>query len=222
MLAEGAATLGAMQRSSSDRDFSGYNAAQAERSVRPLAVAALEAARRSEDEPPPARVDGGTGNVRGTAIELGCGRGIEARFLAENGYTVHAFDVDPSVAPALAELAAELPVHPEIVDLAEIDALPGADLVLACASLPFVARGSFDGLWDAMRAALRPRGILAVDLFGEHDDWAATDGTYLARHEVESLLEGFEVLELTEEQRDGRSFSGLKHWHTFRVLARRP
>lgn len=210
-----------MQRRSSDRDFSGYNAAQAERSVRPLAVAALDAARRRAGVLPRAVTARSTDSERGTAIDLGCGRGVEARFLAENGYTVHAYDVDPSVAPALAELAAELPVHPEIADLAGIDVLPAADLVLACASLPFVARGSFDALWTVLTTALRPQGILAVDLFGEDDDWAATDGTYLARHEVESLLEGFKVLELTEEQRDGRSFSGPKHWHTFRVLAQR-
>ena len=73
-----------------------------------------------------------------------------------------------------------------------------------------------------MRAALRPGGVLAVDLFGERDDWAGTEGTYLARAEVDSLLEGLEVLDLSEEERDGRSFAGPKHWHTFRILARRP
>ncbi|MDN6400963.1 MAG: methyltransferase, partial [Brachybacterium sp.] len=107
------------------------------------------------------------------------------------------------------------------VDLAEISVLPGADLVLSCASLPFLPRDSFDGLWNILVTALRPQGILAVDLFGVHDDWAVPAGTYLSRDEVEELLEGFEVLELAEEERGGRSFSGPKHWHTFRVLARR-
>lgn len=199
-----------MQHSSAERDFSEYNAAQAERSVRPLAVAAVGA------------VGQAGGDTRRTAIDLGCGLGIEARFLAENGYEVHAYDVDPSVVPALEMLAAELPVHPRVSDLAEISDLPGADLVLACASLPFLPGDSFDGLWSTLVTALRPRGILAVDLFGVHDDWATPEGTYLSRAEVERLLEGFEVIELTEEQRDGRSFSGPKHWHTFRVLARCP
>lgn len=211
-----------MQRSSSDRDFAGYNAAQAQRAVRPLAIAAVEAAghgrqgaghgRKGARQPEPGRP---------IAIELGCGSGIEARHLAENGFTVHAYDVDPSVAPVLAELAAVLPVHPEIRDLTEVEALPGADLILACASLPFVRRDAFDRLWAAMREALRAQGVLAVDLFGEHDDWAGTDGTFLSRDEVGALLEGYEVLESTEKERDGRSFSGPKHWHTFRILARR-
>lgn len=211
-----------MQRSSIDRDFSGYNAAQAERPVRPLALraAALLRGNEVEERAPGNELD--AGDARPVAVDLGCGRGIEARFLAENGFTVHAYDVDPSVSEALEELAAELPVHAEIVDLSQLRELPGADLILACASLPFLPRRSFAGLWDAVRTALRPQGNLAVDLFGVRDDWAGTDGTFLSRQEVEALLDGLEVLELVEEERDGRSFSGPKHWHTYRVLARRP
>lgn len=197
-----------MQSRSEDRDFADYNAAQARRPVRPLAQAALAA---MADPRCPSPV----------AIELGCGIGVEARHLAEDGLTVHAYDVDPSVAPALEELAAALPVHPEITDLTQIPALPEADLVLSCAALPFVRRTGFDHLWDQLTQALRPGGILAVDLFGDRDDWAGTDGTYLTRTEVEALLECFEILELLEEEKDGRSFSGPKHWHTYRILARR-
>lgn len=210
-----------MQHNSIDRDFSGYNQAQAGRPVRPLAGRALALARGGAEAGYAAERETLGEDARPVAIELGCGRGIEARFLAENGFTVHAYDVDPSVSGALEELAAELPVHPEIVDLAQLRELPRADLILACASLPFVPRDSIDGLWEAVRTALRPGGILAVDLFGVRDDWAGTDGTFLSRQEVEDLLDGFEVLELVEEEHDGRSFSGPKHWHTFRGLARR-
>ncbi|HEX7352831.1 class I SAM-dependent methyltransferase [Brachybacterium sp.] len=210
-----------MQSRSADRDFSTYNAAQAGRAVRPLAVAGVEAA-CGPVEPPRTVARGGPATRACIAVDLGCGLGIEARHLAENGYEVHAYDADPSVSEALEALAAELPVHPRHVDLAEIRALPDADLILACASMPFIRRDAFDRLWRAVLGALRPQGILAVDLFGERDDWAGTEGTYLSRDEVESLLDGLEVLELTEEEREGRSFSGPKHWHTFRVLARRP
>lgn len=202
-----------MQQRSADRDFSSYNAAQAERPVRPLARAALAALRDRDGI-------GATASL--TAIELGCGIGVEARFLAENGVRVHAYDADPSVAPALTALADELPVHPGIIDLAELTALPPADLVLSCATLSFVPQDAFDALWDLVTESLRPQGILAVDLFGDQDDWAGTEGTYLARHEVETLCAGLEVLELTEQRRDGRSFAGPKHWHTYQLLARRP
>ncbi|MDN5687366.1 MAG: methyltransferase [Brachybacterium sp.] len=200
-----------MQRCSSDRDFSAYNAAQQARPVRLLARRAVElAAERS-------RTDGS-----GTAVELGCGIGVEARFLAENGLTVHTVDADASVEPAMAALSADLPVHHRTTELAQLRELPPADLILSCATLPFVQQPAFDALWSRMRYSLLPRGVLAVDLFGDRDDWADTDGTYLSRSALEALFDGLEIIELTEEERDGRSFDGRKHWHTFRVIARRP
>ncbi|MGP5089506.1 class I SAM-dependent methyltransferase [Brachybacterium tyrofermentans] len=217
-----------MQSSSADRDFAPYNAAQEGRDVRPLARAAVDAARPAGDAAGPmitgrSTDTAGSTDAAGTrrvAIDLGCGRGIETRHLAESGYSVHAYDVDPSVAPAIAELAAELPVQHETLDLASITALPATDLILSCATLPFVPREHFHGLWQAMREALRAGGVLAVDLFGDRDDWAGTDGTFMARAEVETLLAGFDVLSLQERERDGASFQGPKHWHTFQVLAR--
>lgn len=199
-----------MQRSSLDRDFSAYNAAQAERPVRPLARRAVELA-----------FDVSRTSHARTAIELGSGIGIEARFMAENGFTVHTYDTDASVEAAMAAMSARLPIVHTTVDLAKQLALPDADLVLACATLPFVPRAAFDRLWTTVRASLRPRGILAIDLFGDRDDWAAIDGTFLTRPEVETMLDGLEIIELAEEQRDGRSLSGPKHWHTYRVIARR-
>lgn len=194
-----------MQSRSADRDFAGYNAAQSTRQVRPLARRAL------------ALLQEGSGE----AVELGSGAGIEARFLAENGLSVHTYDADPSVAPAMVELARTLPIMHTTVDLSTLRSLPAADLVLSCATLSFVPRTSFRALWCLALEALRPGGMLAVDVFGDRDGWAGTDGTFLRRDEVEDLLDGVEVLELTEEERDGRSFSGPKHWHTYRLLARR-
>ncbi len=155
------------------------------------------------------------------AIDLGSGVGVESRFLAENGYTVHSFDVDPSVAAAMGDLSAKLPVHHTTTDLAEISSLPDADLILACMSLPFVRQEAFDDLWRIIRRALRPGGILAVDLFGDRDDWAGTDGTFLTRADTDALLVGLEVISQTEVERDGTSFRGPKHWHTYQVIARR-
>ncbi|AXK47209.1 class I SAM-dependent methyltransferase [Brachybacterium saurashtrense] len=156
------------------------------------------------------------------AVELGSGAGVEARFLAEQGFDVHGYDSDPSVGPAMARLARTLPIRHTTADLAQIDVLPAADLILSCATLPFVPRTAFSTVWSTVRDALRPGGVVAVDLFGDRDDWTSTDGTFLARAEVLALLDGLEIVELSEEEREGRSFAGPKHWHTYRVLARRP
>ena len=205
-----------MQPRSDDRDFAAYNAAQLGRPVRPLARRAVDAL------PGVDHVETGVRSSSPVAIELGSGAGIEARFLAESGFHVHAFDGDPSVRPQLDMLRDAHGIAPVIADLETLDALPAADLILSCATLPFLRREAFGPLWRLVREALRPGGVLAADLFGDRDDWAGTEGTFLSRGEVEDLLDGLEVLELAEEERDGRSFAGPKHWHTFQVLARRP
>ncbi|QDW62231.1 hypothetical protein [Oerskovia sp. KBS0722] len=48
------------------------------------------------------------------------------------------------------------------------------------------------------------------------------DGTFLTRPAAEALLDGLDVIAFREEDEDGESFSGPKHWHVFDVLARAP
>ena len=68
-----------------------------------------------------------------------------------------------------------------------------------------------------------PSAIFAGQLFGTHDSWASDPGmTFQDRSEVNSLLDGLEILELHETERDGEAYSGPKHWHTYDVLAREP
>lgn len=154
-------------------------------------------------------------------MELGCGIGIEARYLAEHGYEVWTYDTDPSVEPTLRDLGSRYPLHHTTTMLESIARLPAADLLLSCATLSLVPRAGFDHLWHAIARAVRPGGVLAIDLFGERDDWAGTDGTYLTPTELDELLQGWSGAEVEEKEYDGRSFSGPKHWHTFTVLARR-
>ena len=68
-----------------------------------------------------------------------------------------------------------------------------------------------------------PGGVFAGQLFGTRDTWAHDpDMTFQARHQVEVLVDGLDILRLEETERDGHAFSGPKHWHTFDILARRP
>ena len=46
--------------------------------------------------------------------------------------------------------------------------------------------------------------------------------TFHVRHQVDVLLDGVDIVRLEETERDGRAFSGPKHWHTFDILARKP
>lgn len=190
-----------------DRDWSGYNGAQQGRRPRALVESALAVA--------------GAGRGR-TAIELGSGVGIEAQALAEAGWQVHTFDGDPSVVTAMKELSERWPIVHTTADLAGIESLPSAELVFSSVGLPFVPRQAFPGLWKAIGEALQPGAVLAVDFFGDRDEWAHGPGTYLCREEVDALLCDFDVVDLREQEFDGSAYSGPKHWHLFTVLARSP
>lgn len=157
-----------------------------------------------------------------TAVELGCGIGIEAAHLVEQGWRVRTVDADPTVSGALEAIGRRGDLQHRTASLEEDLELPPCHLLLACASLPFVRRERFASLWTTIRAALLPGAVLAVDLFGVRDDWSAGEGTFLTRTEVEQLLDGLEVHALEEQERDGRAFSGPKHWHTYGVLAAAP
>ncbi|MCL6421931.1 class I SAM-dependent methyltransferase [Brachybacterium sp. JHP9] len=194
-----------------DSDWQSFNSARARTGgVRPLALKALDALAAGRD---------GIAGLH--AVELGCSAGRETRYLLEEGLSADTQDIDPTVVSELSRLS-ELGTHTHrTMPIEEWDPLPPADLVLACASLPFVPREAFPLVWSRIREALRPGGILAVDLFGDRDTWASAEGTYLSEEEVRALRTGLEIVELEERDEDGRAFSGPKHWHAFTVIARR-
>lgn len=180
-----------------------YNARQGDRPIRDLCRRALTLT--------------GPGAGR-TAVDLGCGAGLETRALLAAGWAVLAIDSE-------AGTEARLGAHPALTvrtcafaDLAE---LPAADLIHAGYALPFQTRASFDRLWTRLRSALRPGGRLAVDLFGVRDSWAGDPAmTFLNADEVRALTAGLEIEHWHERDEPGPAFSGPKHWHVFELIAR--
>jgi len=99
---------------------------------------------------------------------------------------------------------------------------PRAHLIHAGYSLPFCDPGQFPALWSRIRGALTPGGIFAGQLFGVRDSWAADPTmTFHDSDQVSSLLDGLEILQLHETERDGEASSGPKHWHIYDILAQK-
>jgi SAM-dependent methyltransferase len=161
----------------------------------------------------------------GQAIEIGFGDGTESLALLRAGWRVLAVDPTPQAAEYLLEQA-----PPHAVDRLEIQTapaqaveLPPFDLLYAGYALSFLETNEFRRFWTGVRAALRPGGIVIVNVFGVHDTWAGDPFmTFLERDAVERMAAGLEVLALDEEDVDGDSFVGPKHWHVFDLVARRP
>ncbi len=193
-----------------DAHWTAYNAGQGGRPVRELFAAATGLA--------------GPGRGR-TAVDLGCGAGVESRALLAAGWRVHAIDGASQTAAMVRRTVGGVHDRLTVVPLpyAELDELPRAELIYAGYSLPYQPAESFDRVWGQIRAALRPGGVLAVHLFGDRDEWAGTEGmTFLPAETAEAMLAGLEVVRFEEEDADGPAYSGSKHWHVFHVLAVRP
>ncbi|MBT3602864.1 MAG: class I SAM-dependent methyltransferase [Candidatus Latescibacteria bacterium] len=159
------------------------------------------------------------------AIELGSGDGTESLFLLEHGW--HVFSVDQELG-AIARL--EKACRPEWRDVLKVKvtpfegiSLPKAEFIYAGFSLPFCTPAVFPELWTTIVDALIPSGRFAGQLFGERDSWAANpDMSFHTRKEVDALLEPLEVESLEVDERDGKAFSGPKHWHIHHIIARKP
>ena len=191
-------------------EWAEYNASRAVRDLRPLSARLLALA--------------GPGEGR-TAVDLGCGAGVEVAAMLMNGWRVHAIDGDATVAAHLAPLAERHPGALEFrhVEFGAVAELPAAGLVHSSYALPYAQPEVFARLWRAIREALEPGGWFGAHLFGVNDAGRAEGepATYLTRAEVLGLLDGWEVVQFEEEDAVGPSFVGPRHWHVFHVIARR-
>lgn len=162
----------------------------------------------------------------GSAIDLGCGAGVESLYLLEQGWQVLAIDQQESAAQGLlSNVPAELAHHLKTLVLPfEELTVPPADLIWAGLSLPFCQPGQFDRLWASIGSALAPGGRFAGDFFGVRHAWAdQSDMTFLTREEVLSLCLELELEYLVEEEGEQQTVSdGMRHWHMFTVCARKP
>jgi SAM-dependent methyltransferase len=161
----------------------------------------------------------------GTAVDVGFGDGTETMRLLDAGWRVTAIDSAPAAAEVLEprvpdDVRGRLTTVTALADEAD---LPAFDLLYSAYVLSYLPPDAFARLWARVRERLRPGGFVVVNIFGDRHAWASEPGTtFLSRADVEALLDGLEVIELTEVEEDGGSFIGPTHWHVFDIVARRP
>jgi SAM-dependent methyltransferase len=158
----------------------------------------------------------------GDALDVGAGAGRDTAYLLDRGWRVTAIDSSPSAIKALERLANP---NLRVVAVRVEDFVPSAcDLINAQFSLPFIATEQFAVTVPLLRDSVRPNGLFAATFFGKRDAWnvAGTNLTFSTRSEIEELFHGWDVIELTEVEEDGRVATGSpKHWHVHHLIARR-
>lgn len=202
----------APERCAPPPDWPAYYRHSMNREPRPLFVKGMALARDA-------------GVVPGQAVEIGFGDGTESLALLRAGWRVLAVDPTPQAAELLVEQCPPDDVERLEVRTAPAQAveLPPFDLLYAGYALSFLETGDFRRFWTDVRASLRPGGVVIVNVFGIRDTWAGDAFmTFVDRDTVERMATGLDVLALDEEDVDGDSFVGPKHWHVFDLVARRP
>ncbi|HEX5826565.1 MAG TPA: class I SAM-dependent methyltransferase [Candidatus Limnocylindrales bacterium] len=195
-----------------DRDWAAYYRHTLGREPRPLFTKGMQLA-------------AACGRTPGQAVEVGFGDGTETLALLDAGWRVLAVDAAPQARDVLltrvsADALSRLDVR---IEPAQSVDLPPFDLLYSGYALSFLETADFRRFWTGVRGSLRPGGIVIVNVFGVRDTWAGDEYmTFVDRATVEKMTAGLEILALDEEDADGSSFCGEKHWHVFDIVARRP
>ncbi len=166
------------------------------------------------------------------AIDCGCGAGSDIVYLRENGFTVHAFDIEESsIARCLKRFVGDSAVILSRSDFSSF-AYPTADLVVADASLFFCPENQFGAVWQKIKNALLPGGVFVGSFLGPEDTMAGADYDRKAfwpevmiatEEQVKVWFDGFAIISFTEHRSSGVTASGAPHdWHIFSVVAQKP
>jgi tellurite methyltransferase len=159
----------------------------------------------------------------GEALDVGAGAGRDTGYLLRHGWRVTAVDASPYAAAALRRMPRQRNLQVVISAFEEFE--PTAyDLINAQFSLPFISPAHFTATVGRLRDSVRPGGLMTATFFGKHDEWnvAGAELSFSTRGEIKRMLEGLNLIELTEHEEDGHTADGTpKHWHVFHAIAER-
>ena len=146
----------------------------------------------------------------GDALDLACGSGRHALWLAQHGFRTTAVDRDAAAIQALnAEAAGRgLSIQGRVVDLEAGERFPEADSFDVIVVVHYLHRPLFPSLVNA----LRPGGVLVYETFtrAQAARGRPTNPAFLLdRGELLTLVRPLEVLASREGDYDGRSIASV-------------
>jgi tellurite methyltransferase len=156
----------------------------------------------------------------GLALDLACGAGRHALFLAEHGWRVRALDGSRVGVEKMMDEARRRGVE-ALIDARVCD-LESDDLALEPEAFDLVCDFYFlhRPLFEQIRRAVRPGALFAAAIHVQAESGAASHGFLLRPGELRATVEGwgFEIL----HAREGASTEAGHHHATAEMVARKP
>jgi tellurite methyltransferase len=148
--------------------------------------------------------------VKGTALDLACGRGANAICLAENGLTVSAWDISSSALEHLANKTKEsnLIVNSECRDVLQQPPKPNSFDVIV------VSRFFERALIDDIRNAIKPDGLVFYQTFikDKVNDTGPSNPDYLLNtNELLTFFNDWKIIHYKEEGKIGDPDKGFRN-----------
>ena len=148
--------------------------------------------------------------AEGDALDVACGTGRHALWLARRGLRTRAVDVNTDAVARLNQQAREesLPLHADVVDLETGTPSLGVDAYDVIVVVHYLHRA----LFPALIAALRPGGLLMYETFTveQAKRGKPTNPAFLlAAGELRALVDGLQVLDYREGEADGKMLAGI-------------
>ena len=163
---------------------------------------------------------------KGEALELGAGTPKDAKFLIANGFAVTAVDKEDQAKSLFEKIGSDKKLDFVQSSFEEFN-YPDSyyDLVSAQRALPFLKNKKLlVRCFNDIKRTLKTGGLFVGHFFGPHDTWCRENKemAFVDRSEIEKLLEGLEIIKLSETEEDSSTANGTPHhWHVFGVIARK-
>jgi cyclopropane fatty-acyl-phospholipid synthase-like methyltransferase len=164
------------------------------------------------------------GKASGYALDLGCGAGVDAKYLAENGFKVVAVDNNINAVDQTKQACAGLDVEVIKVDINNFEIDPEKySLIISWNTLPFLKKEETKKVLENIKRGLTRDGLFIFSIFGEKDGWNnKKEMSFWNIDEFKKFMDGMKFVELYEKQKQEPGATGqLKFWHLIRGVIKK-
>lgn len=165
-------------------------------------------------------------NVKnGFALDLGCGSGMDSKYMAENGFNVVAIDSSKNAAKQTKINCKGLQVEVTLKDIADYKIEDGKyNLIICWNALPFLVKNDFIRVLEDIQKGLKKEGYFFLGLFGPEDDWAKSrpEMSFCTVSEIKKILNEVKFIKIIEEKETKPGATGkVKFWHQIKIIAQK-